>query len=288
MSDYVKKFSSDKKRVLTNKRFWQIQWLNLLYFVKYFTKYNLIIIAYSLTMSYLYVELLSSSDGAFTPEQCKVIISAFVTLFITVRHLWVVWSAILLFFPKSEQLLRSKRRNDFIRQSLFVLLVTGNKFLNTEIIFQHTTIEAIPTEMLISGVSAAFCCISIIFCIRRFWKRLKNQMLLLDITSNEPLNTDVCSGKVHFINGWNEFVRVVETGINYKRNLKTDLFYISPGEYAECSETALEYNVAVSLRFSLATSQLKRLISPMVTANYKTSLDETKKGRCRKMNCGAN
>ncbi|MGL9757229.1 hypothetical protein [Enterococcus sp. DIV2324] len=76
----------------------------------------------------------------------------------------------------------------------------------------------------------------------------------------------------YFTNGWNEFVRVIETGITYRRNLSKDLFYVSPGEYAEYSETALEYNVAVSLRFSLATDQLKRLISPMVTANPHTAI----------------
>lgn len=267
MSDYMQIFKSDLKRTLTNKRFWQIQWLNLLYFIKYVNKYTLFILTYSLTMSYLYVELLNSSDGAFTHEQGKVIVSACVVLFITVRYLRVLWSAISLVIPQSGQLLRSKRRNDFLRQLIFVLLVISSDFLNTETIFQHITIESIPTETVIRGGSAVFCYVTMIFCIRSFWKKLNNQMLLLGITSNEPLNTDVCSGKVHFSNGWNDFVRVVETGINYKRNLKKDLFYVSPSEYAECSETALESNVAVSLRFSMATGQLKRLILPMVTVN---------------------
>lgn len=262
--NYVKEWMYDLKKTLTNRHFWKIQWLNLMYIVKYTAKYRLIIIVYSLSMSYLYVQLTTNSDGLLTKIQSEAIVSACVVLFIFVRQLWLFISLGKLIMPNSGEVDRVKRWNIIYKQALFVILVMSSKYLNTDMIIQTTSVEAIPSDMIASGVSAVFCLVTLTFLIRQFWKRLDKQMILSDITSNERLTEDICGEKVHFCNDWNEFIRVIETGITYRYNQNNDLFYVSSSKYAKNSETALEKNVIVALKYSLITEQLSRLESPMV------------------------
>lgn len=89
-------------------------------------------------------------------------------------------------------------------------------------------------------------------------------MLLSEITSKEPLEIDVCNEKVHFVNGWNEFVRVLETGITCKYSRTGDLFYLPPNSYTKSGDTKLERKVTVSLKYSLITGTLHRLTTSKI------------------------
>lgn len=235
-----------------------------MYVVKYTTKFRLIILAYSLSMSYLYVGLTNDYNELFTKEQGEAIVSACILLFIVIRQLWLFISLGKLVMPNSGEIDRVKRWSNFFKQMLFVLLVTSSKYLKTEMIFQNISIDTIPDELIFSGLNSAFCYLSMIFCIRQFWKRLDKQILLSDITSNEPLEIDVCNEKVYFVNGWNEFVRVLETGIMYKYNQTGDFFYLPPSSYAKSGGTELERKVAVSLKYSLITETLYRVTTSKI------------------------
>ncbi|MBO0474883.1 hypothetical protein JZO86_14365 [Enterococcus ureasiticus] len=259
----MNEFTRYCKTMFINRNFWTIQWLNLMYVVKY----RLIIIGYSLAMSFLYVELTNSSSELFTKMQSEAIVSACVSFFILMRHLWLFISLGRLCLPNADQFTRAERWNNSFRQMLFVLLVTSSKYLKTELIFQNISVESIPIDMISNGISAAFFYLSLIFCIRQFWKRLDKQMILSDITSKESLEVDVCHENVHFANGWNEFVRVLETGITYKYSQTGNLFYMSPSAYAKDCDTKLERKVTVSLKYSLITGTLNRLTARMIITN---------------------
>lgn len=235
-----------------------------MYIVKYTAKYRLIIIAYSLSMSYLYVEIEKTSNGLFSKNQSEAIVAACVSFFILMRHLWLFISLGKLVMPNSEELDRVKRWNNVFKQALFVILVTGSKYLKTDVIFSNTSVEAIPKDMIASGASAIFTFLGMIFCIRQFWKRLDKQMVIFDYTTDEPLNTDVCSRKVCFYSDWNPFLRVIETGVTYRNNQNGDLFYVAPNKYAHNSVTKSEMNVSVSLKYSFIIGELTRLRAPMV------------------------
>ncbi|MDA9469899.1 hypothetical protein [Enterococcus sp. 5H] len=259
MREYMNEFTRYCKATFVNRNFWKIQWLNLMYVVKYTTKFRLIILTYSLSMSYLYVGLTNDQNELFTKAQSEAIVSTCVLLFIVARQLWLFVSLWRLFFPTATQLERAERWNSFFKQMLFVLLVASSKYLRTEMIFKNVSVEAIPDEWLFSGLSAVFCYLSMLFCIRQFWKKLGKQMLLSEITSKESLEIDVCSEKVYFVNGWNEFVRVLETGITYKYSRTGDLFYLPPSSYSKYGDTELQRTVAVALKYSMVTRTINRL-----------------------------
>lgn len=272
MREYMNEFTRYCKATFVNRNFWKIQWLNLMYVVKYTTKFRLIILAFSLTMSYLYVGLTNDPNGIFTKEQSEAIVSACVAQFIVACQLWLLVSSCRLVLPNANQLKRAERWNSFFKQTLFVLMIPGSKYLNTERIFQNITIEAIPDEWLFSGLSAVFCYLSMLFCIRQFWKKLGKQMLLSEITSKERLEIDVCSEKVYFVNGWNEFVRVLETGITYKYSQTGDLFYLPPSSYSKYGDTDLERTVAVALKYSMVTRTINRFKTCVVTTKTLRSI----------------
>lgn len=257
------------KQTLGNRYFWKVQWVNIMYIMKYMTKYRLIIIAYSLSMSYLYVELSTNSNEIFTDEQSKAIVFGAVSLFIVVRHLWFLLSVGRLFLPNSNQRVRIERWKNFSKQMLFILLVSSSNYLKTDVLLQHTSIEAIPRELIYSGMSAIFCYLSMIFGIHHFWKRLDYQMCLLDMRSDEPLDTDVCSGKVHFSSGWNEFVRVLAVGLTYKYSKNEDIFYSFSNTYAKLSDTEKEESVIVTLKYSFITRTLYRLTTAPIRVKVK-------------------
>lgn len=252
------------KNTITNRKFWRIQWLNLIYVVKYTMKFRLIIIAYSLSMSYLYVELTNNSNGLLTNVQSEAIVSACISIFFLSRHVWLFISLGKLVMPNSGELDRVKRWNDVFKQLLFVVLMTGSKYLKTDVIFSNTTVEAIPNDMIASGVSAIFCFLTMSFCIRQFWKRLDKQMHISDFTTNESLNTDVCSRKVGFSSDWNSFLRVIETGVTYRNNQNGNLFLVAPNKYSQTSGCEAELQVSVALKYSMITERLTRLNAPMV------------------------
>lgn len=113
MREYMNEFTRYCKATFVNRNFWKIQWLNLMYVVKYTTKFRLIILTYSLSMSYLYVGLTNDQNELFTKAQSEAIVSTCVLLFIVARHLWLFVSLWRLFFPTVTQLERAERWNSF-------------------------------------------------------------------------------------------------------------------------------------------------------------------------------
>lgn len=274
MTKYINEATSYMRNLISNKRFWQIQWLSLQYFMKYVAKYKLLIMLYSLTMSYLYVELTKES---FTDVQSQGIVSALVMLFIVARQLWCLLSVVKLGIPTDNKIVFATRKTTFLKQLLFTFMVTSSGYLRMGTIIKHTSIESLPTFVIVDGISAVFCLVAFQLCIRMFWKRLNQQVIIDTITSNEPLDIDVCP-KVHFSTDWNEFIKGLELGVTYQYSRTENLYYDRAEMYTTESDTSREQNVFVKLRYSLATFSLKRLESKLISRKSKfKSINERRK-----------
>lgn len=229
----------------------------------------LLILGYSLLMSIFYQSLIVSENVRLSEEQAAAIVSSLVELFIFARTLWTTLAILNVFrltISPESKLIVKKRINKCLKEFLFLTLAFISQYLKIDSIVQITSVEKIPQSMVSTGCAWAINLMVMTICIRMFWRQLNKTMLVARVTSNEPLNMDVCKDKVYFDNDWDKFIRVLEVGTTYRYN-ETGNLYCMPGckdVYTTESKTLREDTISVAMRYSTVTNECVRLDAPRV------------------------